>query len=234
MKGIFQLTNKRNVENRHLLIVDDDLAIQKVLMTLLSSDFTIFQAYSYQETLSIIQKLPIDFILLDIQLQDGNGFDLIYQIKQSKEIPIIFVSVLDDDQSIIRGLEAGADDYVTKPFSSNVLKARINHVIKRKQMNKTIHLDDLYIDLNKRKVFKNQEEVHLTYKEEMIFWMLVEAKGRVITRNHILESVWDEKENYVEDNTLSVTIRRLKNKIGKEYIQTKRNVGYFFQVKDNE
>ena len=213
----------------NILLIEDNEDLSKAIIKGLEKDYTMDYSYSYLEGINKAKRLSYDLILLDIMLSDGNGLDFIKEIKQYSDIPIILLSVINEDRTIVQGLDLGADDYLTKPFRIEVLKARIQSCIRRyRPQNNVIKCKELLIDLIKRKVYKNNQEVILTSQEANIFFALVKADGRVLTREYIIETFWDQDNKYIEDNTLSQTMRRLKSKIGKEYILTKYNVGYYF------
>jgi DNA-binding response OmpR family regulator len=171
---------------------------------------------------------------LDITLPDSNGYELYQKIKKERNIPVIFLTALDEEKNIIKGLELGADDYITKPFHARELLLRIKNVLRHtKQPNEEelLHLQNVTINLDKAKVFRNQQEVEMTALEYKILVLLGENQGRIISRGQILANIWDNNENYVNDNTLTVYIKRIREKIEEDpnhpkIIQTVRGLGY--------
>lgn len=198
-----------------ILIVEDDEQIRKEIKNLFKSDFDIAEASSIKEALPY---LDYDIVLLDLNLGGESSLPLICKIKSA----CIVISVQDDEQTIVKALEEGACDYVTKPFSLNVLKARI-HAILRRNNNQDI---DLKLKNGEPIILIDNKEIVLTKKEYQIMNLFSNNSSTVLTRGLILEHIWDKDEVFVEDNTLTVTMSRLKNKIGSSRIETVRGIGY--------
>lgn len=218
-----------------IFMIEDDKSIIEALQDVFENKYDFDYAYNIE---TAYQKLneSVDLILLDIQLPDGNGLDFIKEYRLNYRTPIILLSVLSDEQIIANGLDLGADDYMTKPFSVKVMLSRIKSVLRRYYGNTgdKMIIGDLSIDFEKKIVYKKDEFINLTYVEEQLFFNLVKGKGRVLSRRFLLEQIWDKEEQFIEDNTLTVHMTRLKNKIGNQYIQTKRKVGYCFAGDVNE
>ena len=198
-----------------MLIVEDDEQIRKEIRTFFKADFDIAEASSIKEALPY---LDYDIVLLDLNLGGESSLPLICKIKSA----CIVISVQDDEQTIVKALEDGACDYVTKPFSLNVLKARI-HAILRRNNNQDI---DLKLKNGEPIILIDNKEIVLTKKEYQIMTLFLNNSSTVLTRGLILEHIWDKDEVFVEDNTLTVTMSRLKNKIGSSRIETVRGIGY--------
>lgn len=197
------------------LIVEDDEQIRKEIRTFFKADFDIAEASSIKEALPYFDY---DIVLLDLNLGGESSLPLICKIKSA----CIVISVQDDEQTIVKALEDGACDYVTKPFSLNVLKARI-HAILRRNNNQDI---DLKLKNGEPIILIDNKEIVLTKKEYQIMTLFLNNSSTVLTRGLILEHIWDKDEVFVEDNTLTVTMSRLKNKIGSSRIETVRGIGY--------
>ena len=197
------------------LIVEDDEQIRKEIRTFFKADFDIAEASSIKEALPY---LDYDIVLLDLNLGGESSLPLICKIKSA----CIVISVQDDEQTIVKALEDGACDYVTKPFSLNVLKARI-HAILRRNNNQDI---DLKLKNGEPIILIDNKEIVLTKKEYQIMTLFLNNSSTVLTRDLILEHIWDKDEVFVEDNTITVTMSRLKNKIGSSRIETVRGIGY--------
>ena len=197
------------------LIVEDDEQIRKEIRTFFKADFDIAEASSIKEALPY---LDYDIVLLDLNLGGESSLPLICKIKSA----CIVISVQDDEQTIVKALEDGACDYVTKPFSLNVLKALI-HAILRRNNNQDI---DLKLKNGEPIILIDNKEIVLTKKEYQIMTLFLNNSSTVLTRGLILEHIWDKDEVFVEDNTLTVTMSRLKNKIGSSRIETVRGIGY--------
>lgn len=218
----------------NLLIIEDDETIRMGLAYYLEQEqFKVKSARNAIEGLKIYQNENIDIVLLDINLPDKNGYDLFKELKQIKDIPIIFLTANDQEISIVRGLDMGADDYITKPFKARELLSRIKNVLRRNNKNNSniIKIKDITIDLNQAKVFKNNIDVMLTALEYKILLTLSLNPNIVFTREKILADIWDVNEEYVNDNTLTVYIKRIREKIEDDatnprIIETVRGVGY--------
>ena len=217
----------------NLLIVEDDEAIRMGLTYYLEQEsFNVLEAKNAKIGLDLYDN-DIDIVLLDINLPDKNGFDLFKELKAKKDVPIIFLTANDLEVSIVRGLDMGADDYITKPFKARELISRIKNVLRRNNKNNSniIKIKDITIDLNQAKVFKNNIDVMLTALEYKILLTLALNPNVVFTREKILADIWDVNEEYVNDNTLTVYIKRIREKIednptAPRIIETVRGVGY--------
>lgn len=213
----------------NILIVEDDSTIRSGLKYCLECEnFKVFESDTGSDALNNINN--IDLILLDINLPDINGFDLFKKIKEIKNIPIIFLTANDLETSIVMGLDMGADDYITKPFKTRELISRINNVLRR-NVKDVINIHNIMIDLSTAKVFKNGSDVMLTSLEYKILLMLALNPGKVFSREKILSNVWDVNEEFVYDNTLTVYIKRIREKIeddvtNPKIIVTVRGLGY--------
>lgn len=217
----------------NLLIIEDDEAIRLGLTYYLEQEsFNVLEAKNAKIGLDLYDN-DIDIVLLDINLPDKNGFDLFKELKAKKDVPIIFLTANDLEVSIVRGLDMGADDYITKPFKARELISRIKNVLRRNNKNNSniIKIKDITIDLNQAKVFKNNIDVMLTALEYKILLTLALNPNVVFTREKILADIWDVNEEYVNDNTLTVYIKRIREKIednptAPRIIETVRGVGY--------
>jgi len=174
-------------------------------------------------------------MLLDLSLPDGHGFDFYKEFRKKSETPVIFLTAVDDEISIVMGLDMGADDYITKPFKARELLSRIKNVLRRHGQNSVskniITIGNLKIDMTQAKVFKNNQDCMLTSLEYKILLILAINANQVFTREQILADIWDVNEEYVNDNTLTVYIKRLREKIeddkdNPKIIQTVRGLGY--------
>lgn len=217
-----------------ILIVEDDETIRISLKYFLESEkFSVLEACDFKKAKQEMTKNP-DLILLDLGLPDGNGFDLFSELMKIKKVPTIFLTAIDDEVSIVRGLDMGADDYITKPFKVRELLSRINNVLRRYKRNNEdniIHLHNLTIDLNGARVRKNNEDIFLTALEYKILLILGLNPNKVFTREQILADIWDTNEDFVNDNTLTVYIKRIREKIeddpnNPKIILTVRGLGY--------
>lgn len=222
-----------------LLIVEDDKALNRGLCEALKADER--RIISCQDLKTAREQLLCDrvsLVLLDINLPDGSGLNLLREIKEkTPDIPVILLTANDTDMDIVDGLEQGADDYITKPFSLSVLRARINNQL-RKQMsvhNKApIHIDHFCFDFGTMTFCVGNVKIELSKTEQKLLHLLVENRGQTMTRGDLVDRIWTDGAEYVDENALSVTIKRLRGKLGaQEYIKTVYGIGYSW-VKTDE
>lgn len=174
----------------------------------------------------LADDFKLDLIILDIALPDGNGFDLFVNNIKNLNIPTIFLTVKDDEDDIVNGLNIGAEDYITKPFSTKELLARINKVLLRTKKKSTIIVKDIKFDLDKMIVYKNDKKIELTSLEIKLLSLLFTNIGKVVNRNIILDTIWDNTGNDVDDHTVTVYFKRIREKLGTDIIITVKGLGY--------
>ena len=174
-------------------------------------------------------------MLLDINLPDGNGIDFCKEIREEVNFPIVFFTANDTDEDMVKGFQCGCDDYIAKPFSVEVLKHKVNAILRRKDISSKniFQYKELKIDFDRMSVFIDDKEINLTATEYKLLELLAKNKGRVVTKEMLLEKLWDNNGNFVDENTLSVNIRRLRKKIevdtkNPQYIITVFGIGYTF------
>ena len=219
-----------------ILIVEDDKTIAMGIEYALNREgFTTRVCYDYLSAREAIQNQEFLLIILDVSLPDGNGFDLCRLVRSRGETPVIFLTVCDDEVNTIMGLDLGADDYVAKPFRVRELISRINSVLRRynrqPEQKTEIMIEDIRVNPAEARVYKNNQPISLTALEYKLMLTLAHHKGQVLTRNQILEEIWDLAGDFVNDNTLTVYIKRLREKIEDDpreprIIQTVRGLGY--------
>ena len=222
---------------RNILMVEDDSTIAfAVKYAVEQESFNLDIASDLNQAREIVSTKVYDLILLDVMLPDGNGYEFLKDLrKHDEDTPVIFLSACDEEVNIVMGLDIGADDYITKPFRVRELISRINAILRRKgkiqDNKKIIKFKNISIHTLEARVFKNDEEIILTSAEYKLLLILIQNKNVVLTRAQILEKLWDVTYDFVNDNTLSVYIKRLREKIEEdsskpEYILTVRGVGY--------
>ncbi len=219
---------------KNILIVEDDKTLNKGVSFFLNKEgYNVISAYTKEEGKIAILQNQIDFMLLDVNLPDGSGLDFCKEINDKMNFPVVFFTANDTEEDMIKGFECGCDDYIAKPFSIDVLKLKINAILKRKggESKNIFKYKDLNIDFDSRKVYKREEEIYLTVTEYKLLELLCKNKGRAMTKEILLDKLWDNNGNYVDENTLSVNIRRLRKKIeddskNPEYIITLFGIGY--------
>ena len=207
-----------------ILLIEDNKAIAKGLaFSLRNAGYETALCHSCGEAYAVIGG-DYAVMIIDISLPDGNGFELYQDIRRVNQAPVIFLTALDDEDSIVKGFDLGAEDYITKPFSTRELIARVKRLTRKSES--TVTVGDLTLDLDKQAVFKNDEKVELTALEYRICSLLMQNHGAVVTREMIFEKIWDIAGNYVNDNTLSVYIRRIRQKLGTDQLKTVKGAGY--------
>ena len=207
-----------------ILLIEDNKAIAKGLaFSLQNAGYETALCHSCGEAYAMIGG-DYAVMIIDISLPDGNGFELYQDIRRVNQAPVIFLTALDDEDSVVKGFDLGAEDYITKPFSTRELIARVKRLTRKSES--TVTVGDLTLDLDKQAVFKDGEKVELTALEYRICSLLMQNHGAVVTREMIFEKIWDIAGNYVNDNTLSVYIRRIRQKLGTGQIKTVKGAGY--------
>lgn len=219
---------------RKILLVEDNEIIAKGLKYLLEQEkFDIKIAKNIVEAKTMIKKQKFDLYLPDITLPDGDGYEICQYVKKQKDVPVIFLTAKDEELNVVQGLDMGADDYIIKPFRNRELISRIKSVLRRyyhDEINENqIKCRDVVIDSNKAVVYKAGKEIVFTSLEYKILYMLISNKNILVTREQILDKIWDVAGNFVNDNTLTVYIKRIRNKLDDKegkFIQTVRGIGY--------
>lgn len=215
-----------------LLVEDDRLIIENLTEFLKGEGFEVQYAEGQEKAMRLLEEQEFDLILLDVTLAQGNGYSACTQIKSRYEIPIIFLTALDDEFSVVTGLEMGADDYISKPFRPRELVSRMRTVLRRTGRNqKMLSCQDICVDPVKGITTKKGEEVFLSALEYRLLLVFFQNRGMVMSRSMLLEEIWDIAGEYVNDNTLTVYIKRLREKIEEnpqepKIIKTVRGLGY--------
>lgn len=219
----------------HVLLVDDDTSIVSNLRTFLNQEgFQVSSANNQKETIDLLDsgQYHFDLALLDVSLPDGSGFSLCSAIKANSDIPVIFLTASDDEYSVVAGLDLGADDYISKPFRPRELISRMNSVLRRYHRgSQPLEYHELKADTVRGLVYKNNMELTLSALEYRLLLLFLSNQGIVLTRSRLLDELWDMAGEFVNDNTLTVYIKRLREKIEAdpahpEYIKTIRGLGY--------
>ncbi len=221
------------------MIIEDDIALSNGIVLALKNDNYIFeQAHTLCEAKIKISEQGFELLILDINLPDGNGLTFLSDIRKSSAMPIILLTANDMETDVVSGLELGADDYITKPFSLMVLRARVNAQIRKNQLFKAniIQIDDFLFDFDKMEFSKRGNIIELSKTEQKLLRILIENKGITLGRADLVDRIWTDGAEYVEENALSVTIKRLRNKVEDKpavpkYIKTVYGIGYTWAVK---
>ena len=206
-----------------ILLVEDDIDIAANLKTFLESkDYQVTISNTIKNAKANLKYTNFDLIILDITLPDGNGLNF---YEENNTIPTIFLSAKDDEETIVNGLELGAEDYLTKPFSSKELLARINKILLRNKKSE-ITIKDITFDYNNLIVKKNNEEIKLSSLELKILQLLFTNLNKIVTRETIIDSIWNWTGNDVNDNTVTVYLKRIREKLDTDIITTIKGIGY--------
>lgn len=221
---------------KQILLVEDDLSlINGLSFAVKKAGYELDVAHTKSEADEMWEDGKYDLAVLNVSLPDGSGFDICKSIRQTSKMPVMFLTAMDEETDIIMGLDIGGDDYITKPFKLAVFLSRVNALLRRSdnfsQADTELSSGGIAIRLLEREVYKNGEKIELTANEYKLLRLLMENPGQVLSPEQILGKLWDCKEDYVDGNTLTVYIRRLRTKIeddpGKpERIMTVRRMGY--------
>lgn len=218
-----------------ILILEDDFAIAMGLeYSLKNEGYAVTVCNTVAQAKEAIEKNKFSLYVLDLTLPDGNGYDVCKLIKSQGDLPVIFLTAFDDEVNVVMGLELGADDYISKPFRIKELLARIKSVLRRYTNDSNdgkIQIKNIKINTNEARVFKNGKEIVLTAMEYRLLLILINNRGKILSRNQLLEKIWDVSGDFVNDNTLTVYIKRLRDKIEDEpdnpqIVKTVRGMGY--------
>lgn len=227
----------------NILIVEDDISLNNgILLTLKQNDYLFSQSFTISEAREKLKNNIYQLILLDINLPDGNGYDLCKEIRLTSKVPILIITANDLEIDEVTGLQLGADDYITKPFSLMVLRARVEALLRRSLINNSpevYNVDDLLFDFSNMHFTKKGIEIILSKTEQKLLKELINNKGNVIKRDMLLDRIWTDGAEYVDENALSVSISRLRNKLEDtptkpKYIQTVYGIGYAWMEKKYE
>ena len=232
--------NRAEVKKMNVFLLEDDAAIGVALTYSLESEgYAVTLAKSVAEAKELIASQTFALYILDLTLPDGSGYDICRAVKAQGDYPVIFLTAYDDEANVVMGFDLGADDYIAKPFRLKELLARMKSVLRRtgkESADGVIRIHNVKVNTNEARVFKNGEEVILTAMEYRLLLTLLNNRGMVLTRNKLLEDIWDIAGDFVNDNTLTVYIKRLRDKIEDnpaepKLIKTVRGMGYIIDEK---
>lgn len=219
-----------------LVVEDDEMILEGLKYSLLQEGYQVITAGKAEDAKKLIhENTEFDFCLLDIMLPDGNGYEICREIRKDSKVPILFLTACDDEVSTVMALEQGADDYISKPFRIRELLARMKAILRRtsggeQADSNIVMVGDNQVNLQTGKVYRENQEVILTAMEYKLLLVFLNHRGQTLSRKQILDQIWDEVGDFVNDNTLTVYIKRLRKKLGDEeenqLIQTIRGLGY--------
>jgi len=218
----------------HILIVEDDTALSNgIVLALKDYNCTFVQAYDIASAKKQIMNGSFDLVILDVNLPDGNGLDLLVNVLKTLAIPVIVLTANDMETDIVTGFELGANDYITKPFSLMVLRARVSVQLRRsrQQLSNTVEIDKFSFSFERMEFLKGDRLIELSRTEQKLLRILIENRGNIIPRADLMDRIWTDGAEYVDENALSVTIKRLRNKLedipsAPKYIKTVYGIGY--------
>ena len=209
-----------------LLVEDNEILAKGLIYSLEQKKYQVIHTLNVENTLKILKTEKIDLAILDVSLPDGNGFDLYRNNIKEKNISSIFLTAKDEEDNIVKGLELGAEDYITKPFSIKELIARINRIILRNKKNTIIQVQNIKFDMDKMVVYRDNENVELTNLELKILNLLFLNLNKVVKRSEIIDKIWEWTGNDVNDNTVTVYLKRIREKIKADIIITIKGIAY--------
>ncbi|GAA4653310.1 response regulator transcription factor [Anaerocolumna aminovalerica] len=223
----------------NILIIEDDRALSDgIVLSLKDDKYLLLQAHNIAAARELLKNNSISLIILDINLPDGNGLDFLREIREKYMVSIIILTANDLETDIVTGLELGADDYITKPFSLMVLRARVKLQLRKLEtaVSSVIQIDDYNFNFNAMEFSKNGNIIELSKTEQKLLKILIENKGHTLSRSALVDWIWTDGAEYVDENALSVTIKRLRDKLeenpsSSQYIKTVYGVGYTWAVK---
>ena len=217
-----------------LLIIEDDTGLARGISFAFAQDsWAVLTAQTIKDGYMLLEKEKPDALILDLNLPDGDGIDLCKKVRERSDIPILILTARDMEVDEIMGLTSGADDYITKPFSVSVLKIRLQNILNRRQTrtgaDTRLRSGELSLDTKTLHAFWGDEEIDLTMTEFRLLQYFLENKDQVLLKEQILQHIWDADGNFVEENTLSVNISRLRKKLGENRIRTIQGMGYLWE-----
>jgi DNA-binding response OmpR family regulator len=224
---------------KNILIVEDDAALSNGIVLALKDDYCAFtQAYDITAAKEQIKSNSFDLAILDVNLPDGNGLDLLADFRKTLALPVIVLTANDLETDIVTGFELGADDYITKPFSLMVLRARVGVQLRKgcQQRSHTVQIDKFVFSFEKMEFLKDGKPIELSKTEQKLLRILIENQGNTVSRADLVDRIWTDGAEYVDENALSVTIKRLRDKLednptAPQYIKTVYGIGYIWTVK---
>ena len=217
------------------MLEDDTTLGRGIQLALQAPDVTIALTGTLSQAREMLAQKKFDLLILDVNLPDGSALDLLREARQGEAVPVILLTANDLEMDVVTGLESGADDYITKPFSLAILRARVNAQLRRRVKFSCVELDGFRFDFERMAFWKNGEPIELSKTEQKLLRLLVENRGRTLTRAQLVDRIWTDGAAYVDENALSVTVKRLRDKLEEipskpRYIKTVYGLGYTWAV----
>ncbi len=239
--GIYVILSGKEggVAMKRLLLLEDDAALgDGICLALKSGETDVILCRTLSEGRQLLGKSAFDLLILDINLPDGSGLELLREVRRASTVPVILLTANDMETDIVNGLESGADDYITKPFSLAVLRARVNTQLRRTAAapSSVVEIDGFSFDFDRMEFHKNGQSIELSKTEQKLLRVLVENRGQTLTRAALVDRIWTDGAEYVDENALSVTVKRLRDKLEDvpskpRYLKTVYGIGYTWAVK---
>lgn len=235
--GIFHVREVRDINK--ILIIEDDMSLSNgISLALRDGELSFVQVRELRMARQSVEEVPFDLVILDLNLPDGNGLDFLKELRRSSAVPVIILTANDMETDVVAGLELGADDYISKPFSLMILRARVNARL-RKAGNSapdTVEIKDFSFSFRNMEFLKSGVRVELSKTEQKLLRVLIENRGNTIPRSYLVDRIWTDGAEYVDENALSVTIKRLRDKLednpsAPNFIKTIYGIGYTWAVK---
>lgn len=222
-----------------LLIIEDDIALgQGIKLALQHESLEVSVSRCLAEARSELADKNFDLLILDINLPDGNGLEFLTEFRKNSAVPVILLTANDMEMDIVVGLESGADDYITKPFSLAVLRARVNTQLRKTSVTQStvIAIDEFNFDFDRMEFYKKGQEISLSKTEQKLLRVLVSNRGITLSRADLVDRIWTDGAEYVDENALSVTVKRLRDKLEDtpskpQYLKTVYGIGYLWESK---
>ena len=217
-----------------ILIIEDDAGLSRGISFAFKQDgWLVFTTQTIKDGHMLLEKEKPDALILDLNLPDGDGIDFCKKVRSRSDIPILMLTARNLEVDEIMGLTSGADDYITKPFSVSVLKIRLQNILNRRQekaeTDTFLRSGELLLDMKTLHAYRGEKEIDLTMTEFRLLQYFLENKDRVLLKEQILQHIWDADGNFVEENTLSVNVSRLRKKLGENRIRTIQGMGYLWE-----
>lgn len=209
-----------------LLIEDNENIATGLIYAFKKNNHQLMFLTNVEDAKKYLQTNTPALIILDVSLPDGNGFDFYENVIKEKKIPVVFLTAKDDENDIVKGLNLGAEDYMTKPFSTKELLARVDKIILRNKLTKSIKVKNITFDFDKMICYRDNEVIELSSLELKIIHLLFNHVGKVVKRATILDRIWDWTGNDVDDHTITVYLKRIREKLGTDIITTVKGIGY--------
>lgn len=225
---------------KNILIVEDDRDLNHGLyLALNNQDYQIVQCFDLAHARQKLAQQTFDLLLLDVNLPDGNGLDFLQEVRSGSSVPVILLTANDTEMDVVVGLEHGADDYITKPFSLAILRARVAAQLRRSDVavsaNKKVKIDHFTFDFEQMEFFRDDSLIELSKIEQKLLRLFIDNKGLTLSRAKLVDRLWTDGADYVDENALSVAVKRLRDKLdAADYIKTVYGIGYVWKENNHD